>query len=267
MPRTINDDDSNVGFVATRPRSASRSTTKYSRSREGSGGYASEEEGDPKRPNGRGKKADMVVEPERDDREGDEGEAESEELADDEFIVEKILDHMVDQGVVKFRVKWEGYDDEEDITWEPEGTLREGAEVILEEYLASYGGIKKIISEASDVAKNKKRNRRSTTAAKVEKPPKRARKEHPLETPAPAPLREKQWRPPNGSWEDHIETIDVCDEADADTGKSRLVVYLNWKNGRKTKHNTEMVYKRCPQKMLRFYENHVRILKTNSDNE
>ncbi|KAL2888419.1 Chromatin-associated protein swi6 [Ceratocystis lukuohia] len=252
MPRATSDDDSNDVLVATRSRSASRSTTRNSGSREGSGDYASAEEGSqdalPKRPNGRGKKADIDVEPERDEREDAEAEAESEELADDEFIVEKILDHMVDQGVVKFRVKWEGYDDEEDITWEPEDTLREGAEVILEEYLASYGGIKKIISEANDVAKNKKRNRRSTGAAKVEKPPKRARKEHPLETPAPAPLREKQWKPPNGSWEDHIETIDVCDEADAETGKSRLVVYLNWKNGRKTKHNTEMVYKRCPQK-------------------
>lgn len=29
----------------------------------------------------------------------------------------------------------------------------------------------------------------------------------------------------------------------------KLVVFLNWKNGKKTKHNTDVIYRRCPQKV------------------
>ncbi|KAL5598642.1 hypothetical protein BROUX41_003435 [Berkeleyomyces rouxiae] len=299
MRTTISDDESDDGFIATLPLPARTSSANKSKTLAEEPYEHIDQDGEertPQKGSDDGKKKALVVkdskDKEKDKEEGEEEEEEeevqeeqhedqqqqeeeeeeassTEELADDEFIVEKILDHMVEKGVVKFRVKWEGYDAEEDITWEPESTLREGAEVILEDYLASYGGIEKVLKGATDAAKNKKRNRRSTNAAaaSIDKPPKRPRKEHPLETPAPAPVREKEWKPPNGSWEDHIETIDVCDEADTGTGAPKLVVYLNWKNGRKTKHTTEMVYKRCPQKMLRFYENHVRILRNYSDNE
>ena len=54
----------------------------------------------------------------------------------------------------------------------------------------------------------------------------------------------KQWSPPSGSWEDEIETIDGCEEDD----NGKLVVYLIWKNSQKTKHDTQVIYKKCPQK-------------------
>lgn len=80
---------------------------------------------------------------------------------------------------------------------------------------------------------------------------------------------------PSGSWEEDVESIDACQ----DEVSGALVIYLNWKNGQKTKHPTEVVYKRCPQKvsspivysrgqtlivpqMLRFYEKHIRIVKS-----
>lgn len=53
------------------------------------------------------------------------------------------------------------------------------------------------------------------------------------------------WQPPAGSWEDHIDSIDVA----KDDMSGKLVVFLNWKNGKKTKHNTDVVYRRCPQKV------------------
>ena len=56
----------------------------------------------------------------------------------------------------------------------------------------------------------------------------------------------KKWSPPSGSWEDEIETIDTCEE----DNDGYLIVYLTWKNGQKTKHDTEMVYKKCPQKVV-----------------
>ncbi|MBE3044121.1 hypothetical protein IMZ48_16430 [Candidatus Bathyarchaeota archaeon] len=58
-------------------------------------------------------------------------------------------------------------------------------------------------------------------------------------------MRAGAWDPPAGSWEDHIDSIDVSRDDDTD----KLIVFLNWKNGRKTKHATDVCYRRCPQKV------------------
>uniref|UniRef100_A0AC34G4Z3 Chromo domain-containing protein n=1 Tax=Panagrolaimus sp. ES5 TaxID=591445 RepID=A0AC34G4Z3_9BILA len=42
-----------------------------------------------------------------------------EQQNDDEYVVEKVLAEKVDGGKLKFLVKWVGYEDEEDQTWEP----------------------------------------------------------------------------------------------------------------------------------------------------
>ncbi|KAF5257290.1 hypothetical protein FOXYS1_12193 [Fusarium oxysporum] len=65
----------------------------------------------------------------------------------------------------------------------------------------------------------------------------------------------EQWTPPPGSWEEYIE-IDDC-QGDND---GNLIVYLAWKNGQRTKHGTQVIYEKCPQKMLRYYENHIKII-------
>ncbi|PKS11481.1 hypothetical protein jhhlp_003245 [Lomentospora prolificans] len=211
----------------------------------------------PRRPAavGNGKVAD---DEEEEDEEGDE----DEDMDEDVFVVEKILGHMLNkEGDLVFKVKWEGYEKKADQTWEPEDSLREGAAELLDEYLAGVGGREKIIEQTNEAIKTKKRGRKSTsaTAATAELANKRSKRNgHPAETTPPvSATKAGVWQPPAGSWEDHIETIDACE--DEATGK--LVVFLNWKNGKKTKHSTEVVYKRCPQKMLRFYENHVRIVK------
>ncbi|RSL96357.1 hypothetical protein CDV31_013497 [Fusarium ambrosium] len=54
-----------------------------------------------------------------------------------------------------------------------------------------------------------------------------------------------EWRPPAGDWEEHILTIDGCDEDDTGT----LVVYITWSGGQKTKHAASVVYRKCPQKV------------------
>ena len=42
----------------------------------------------------------------------------------DMFIVESILTHKRINNQYSFQVKWEGYDDPEDLTWEPIANLR-----------------------------------------------------------------------------------------------------------------------------------------------
>ncbi|KND90596.1 Chromatin-associated protein swi6 [Tolypocladium ophioglossoides CBS 100239] len=217
--------------------------------------------------------ADTNGDDEGEDEDEDEDEEEVEDLGEDEFIVEAIKKHMVDedvrrprsrpgalanppQGSLKFLVKWEGWEKKTDLTWEPEDNLMESASEILEIYFARIGGRDKIFKESDKAARGKKRSRASSGALAT----KRSRKNgaHPADSTPPA--TSKKWSPPAGSWEDEIESIDACE----DEGSGKLVVYLIWKNGRKTRHETSVIYKKCPQKMLQFYERHVKIIRDES---
>ncbi|KAI1814239.1 heterochromatin protein one [Poronia punctata] len=190
---------------------------------------------------------------------GDDEDEEDEDLDEDEYIVEKIIAHVVESdGSLKFKVKWEGYEDKADQTWESEDNLRENAALVLDDYLAGVGGRDEIIKQSKAGLKTKKRGRPSTgTPSNGTK--RRRNESHPASATPPAGTR--AWKPPQGSWEDHVESIDACH--DENTGK--LIVYLTWKDGQKTQHDTKVIYQRCPQKMLQFYERHVKIVSTTGD--
>lgn len=168
------------------------------------------------------------------------------------YVVEKILDHMIDpEGTPRFLVKWEGYEKKSDQTWEPEETLLEGAQEILKKYYVSIGGKEKVYEDTKKALNSKKRGRKSTASAGGDATPqqtqKRSRKNgsHPRDSEEPLTSRQAAWKPPAGSWEDHIAQLDACE--DEETGK--LMVYLTWKNGHKTQHETQVIYQRCPQKV------------------
>uniref|UniRef100_A0A2K6VVQ9 Chromo domain-containing protein n=1 Tax=Onchocerca volvulus TaxID=6282 RepID=A0A2K6VVQ9_ONCVO len=61
---------------------------------------------------------------------------EDEELDDDEFEVDHILNVAVMDGEVKYQVRWKGYGSDED-SWEPEENLKT-AQLILDEYIANH---------------------------------------------------------------------------------------------------------------------------------
>ncbi|KAI1446118.1 hypothetical protein F5Y02DRAFT_417414 [Annulohypoxylon stygium] len=195
-----------------------------------------------------------------DDNQGDEGdEEEGEDLDEDEYIVEKIISHVVEpNGVLKFKVKWEGYEKKSDQTWEDDENLKENASDVLEEYLKSVGGREKILEDVKAALKTKKRGRPSA-GTPTNGTKRRRNGEHPDS--ATPPASGKAWKVPVGSWEDEVDSIDACH--DENTGK--LIVYLTWKNGQKTQHDTKVVYQRCPQKMLQFYERHVKIVMSSSE--
>ncbi|KAM0461020.1 hypothetical protein ACHAO4_001819 [Trichoderma viride] len=119
----------------------------------------------------------------------------------------------------------------------------ESAGDILAKYLESIGGREKIFEETQEAAKGKKRSRTSSTAQSASTKRSKRNGTHPSESTPPA--TSDKWNPPAGSWEDEIDTIDACE----DEGSGRLIVYLVWKNGRKTKHDTKVIYKKCPQKV------------------
>ncbi|KAJ1721382.1 hypothetical protein LPJ61_006050 [Coemansia biformis] len=60
--------------------------------------------------------------------------------------------------------------------------------------------------------------------------------------------------PEDEDWEPLVDEINTIDRAQ----DGSLVVYICWKNGKSTEHPAEVAYKRCPQKMLQFYEGRLR---------
>jgi chromobox protein 1 len=59
-----------------------------------------------------------------DEQEDEQEDGSDDEEAEDEYSVDKILEHRFERGgVVKYKVKWLGYEDEADMTWEPAANL------------------------------------------------------------------------------------------------------------------------------------------------
>lgn len=135
---------------------------------------------------------------------------------------------------------------------------RETAPQILNDYLASLGG-KEAIMEAHEekleaAKKGKKRARSSTGVDTPSNGTKRGRKgknDHPLDTTPPASAS-REFAPPTGNWEEEVRDIDACEGKDG-----KPIVFVTWKNGNKSQHPLAQIYKRCPQKMLQFYERHL----------
>ncbi|KAK3295135.1 uncharacterized protein B0H64DRAFT_394344 [Chaetomium fimeti] len=179
---------------------------------------------------------------EGDDEEGDD---DDEDLDEEVYVVEKIMSHMIDKGKPLFEVKWEGYEKKSDRTWEPEENLIDNASDALNEYLQSIGGRDKLYEDSANALKNKKRGRPSSSTPQASGKRSRRNGDHPADEEPPLSAKAVTWKPPPGSWEEHIDHLDACE----DEVSGNLMVYLTWKNGHKTQHSTKVIYQRCPQKV------------------
>ncbi len=125
----------------------------------------------------------------------------------------------------------------------------ENASEVLNEYLETIGGRAKLFEDSAKALKTKKRSRASssTPQAASSGSGKRSRKNNGYQDDSEPPLSAKAvtWKPPPGSWEEHVAHLDACEDEESGS----LVVYLTWKNGKKTQHSTQVVYQRCPQKV------------------
>ncbi|EAT79442.2 hypothetical protein SNOG_13115 [Parastagonospora nodorum SN15] len=149
---------------------------------------------------------------------------------------------VTNQGELVFNVKWQGYDDPKDQTWEPEANMA-GAIDVMNEYFDELGGR----PEPKGPGKRKGRPSGANKSGSG--------------TPASTAKRVKQdreWSPPHGSWEDDVDYIDTVEEkVDPRTGELSKFAYLVWKNDKKTQHPLKHIYQKCPQKMLLYYESHL----------
>ncbi|KAG9187179.1 hypothetical protein G6011_05050 [Alternaria panax] len=196
---------------------------------------SSDSEDVPAQPTGKGKsKQPAEPDPVEDDEE------DGSDVGEDEYVVEAIHNHRFHKGVLQFDVKWEGYDDPKDRTWEAEENM-EGAVDVLNEYFKKIGG-------RPEPKGQKRKGRPSAAGAKSESgTPVSSTKR------AKADKEEKkvaQWSPPPGSWEHDVAYIDTVEQTkNPKTGELEVFAYLVWNNEQKTQHPLKH--------MLGYYESHL----------
>lgn len=126
---------------------------------------------------------------------------------------------------------------------------RAGAKDILNKYYSSVGG-RPSEPETNGTAKKRKSSTHLTgdTDSQTSKRPRKSNVDDEEEN-------TKQWLPPaNKQWEDYVATVQTIE---LDAKDKELYAFLEWRNGKKTKVNIGQAYKKCPMKMLKFYEQHL----------
>ncbi|CAG8546658.1 5021_t:CDS:2, partial [Paraglomus occultum] len=187
--------------------------------------------------------------------ENNEGE-EMEEDGEDEYEVEAIVDHKKTKGIMKYYIKWKGYPSDEN-TWESADNLncddlvqaywlqskeRNNKEKKKKHKYKTKGGSSKR-SETPDrfEEKDAKRQRIRDRTDENDKT-RRNRTKH---------TREKSDNDEDEDWDNQITSVETVTR---DEKSNELMVYLRWKNGDTSKHTAKEANRKCPQKMIKFYE-------------
>ncbi|KAJ5727284.1 hypothetical protein N7493_005104 [Penicillium malachiteum] len=188
------------------------------------------------------------------------------------YVVEKITGHdFMDDGSLMLLVKWKGYEKKEDMTYEPEEGLKEGASDAVKAYYKKIGGRPKKPSPKPAAKSGPGHKRKSINETKEEEEPastpaaepKKRRKSAPRATTSETPAltedtsdaeAESNWVPRGKNWDKELDTVDTIIR---DPQSNGLYALLLWTNGKKSKISIETCYEKCPKKMLKFYEQHL----------
>ncbi|GHJ90317.1 hypothetical protein NliqN6_6719 [Naganishia liquefaciens] len=201
---------------------------------------------------GAGKAADVAADDDDDDDE------------DEEYEIEDILGHELKNGQYRYLVSWAGYGPEHN-SWTLERDF--GSTEIIDDYWSKQGGR----PAPSSTSKSKKRaasasqtnNSKRTGSSqpqqnkKADRDGQRARAER--EEAELERLAQEHQDPVSqykdlANWEDSVQKISTVERGP----NNRLVVYMIMKDGSKTAQDSSVANARCPQKMLEFYESHLK---------
>ncbi|GMK55883.1 hypothetical protein CspeluHIS016_0209390 [Cutaneotrichosporon spelunceum] len=173
----------------------------------------------------------------------DDGEEEEEE-----YEVEGIVGHKMEKGKWKYLVSWKGYGSEHN-TWEPETNL-EHARDMIDAYIATQP------------KHAPKRGRPSGTPSKPSA--KRGRPSKASQAKVTVADNELAFSDTHNDpfdkfmdipdWEPLVKQVDTMERG----SNGKLAVFLTMKSGERFAQTTDVVYKRCPQTMLRFYEKYLK---------
>ncbi|TPX71439.1 hypothetical protein SpCBS45565_g01018 [Spizellomyces sp. 'palustris'] len=246
-----------------------------------------------------------------------------EEESDEEpetYEVERIDGYRCLRGVEQYRIKWEGYP-EEDNTWEPVENIH--ATDLIQEYWKSQAN--QGLTKTGTVARSQIAAAKAAAQAgkvsndnEAEDPVPKLTKRKPLRTTAEAddPKGKRPKYELNGesglvpakdededdmrvydqeveldpeiadaeSWEDLVAEVETIEQGHTE---SELVVFILWKDGRRSMHSSIVANKKCPQavsmpeqpppqgntkpdfgyQMISFYESHIRFRRPEDGDE
>nr|POE49056.1 chromo domain-containing protein 2 [Quercus suber] len=200
---------------------------------------------------------------------GDDEDDDDEDVDEDEYRVEKILKHGFsgDDNHVVYLIKWLGFEKKADQTWEPLENLT-GAPELLDEYHEKIGGVPVYEPKGSVAARNGKgRKRGAVDAFETLTAPDGDKKQKKVGRKSNGVAAEDEGEAkkvlPSGQWETDITRISSVleEEKQAQGGKGKiekqLTVFVQWNTGQKTQHPMAMIRRKCPQRLLDYYEQHL----------
>ncbi|KAF9081724.1 hypothetical protein BGX23_000522 [Mortierella sp. AD031] len=220
-----------------------------------------------------------------------EEEEEEKEEEEEEYEVERVVGHKRVRGLLKYNLKWKGYS-EDDNTWEKEDGVF--CTDLVEEYWTRYeqaGGSRTDLNGADGVAPKQEAARQqkpkspappkatkatkatASTAgrgsrkdrdgdtvmeiapAKRQKTSSTHKKSRKADEGGAESVDENKWMPPKSwvSWEDRVDIVQTVERCN-----QKLQVRLIWNNGKETQHPIEAAHQKCPQKLIQFYESHIK---------
>ncbi|KAF8938658.1 hypothetical protein BGZ47_008480 [Haplosporangium gracile] len=218
----------------------------------------------------------------KDNDEDDDEEASGEAV----YEVERVVGHKHTKGKLQYHLKWNGYDSDEN-TWEDKENVY--CVDLIEAYwgrLEQAGGsrtdskgkdgvpVKKEPTRTakSNGAKTTKKDRDGDTVMDMA-PAKRQKTSNTSKEVKKAEggfedgassnnnsnyninINSSGWTPPKSwiSWEQKVESILTVERSN-----QKLLIRLQWNNGRETQHPIEIAHQKCPQKLIQFYESHIK---------
>ncbi|CAG8553628.1 6769_t:CDS:2 [Funneliformis caledonium] len=157
----------------------------------------------------------------------DENLVSEEEESDDEYIVEKILEHRIKKGITQYYLKWKGFP-EEDNTWENESDIF--ATELVEEYWKKKNETSKTKKEESFDKISKKLNMITNNQDKLRK---RKFSDSFIEEPDFSLLED--YPPPDlTNWEEAVDDVETVERDSEDNDKILLIRFyekhLRFKN-------------------------------------
>ncbi|CAG8784046.1 7369_t:CDS:2 [Gigaspora margarita] len=181
----------------------------------------------------------------------DESEADTAEGKEEEYVVEKVLDHRENGNITQFLLKWAGYDSE-DNTWEDEENIY--AKDLIEEYWERRKNNKKSTNKKglSKLEKQLTNSTKKTTNASQQKTARKLKYMEQDSHDSDYSIDEEYPPPSLTNWEDEVEEVETVERSIKDNGG--LLIYLNWywctgKNGHRTVHPAAEANLKCPQKV------------------
>ncbi|KAJ8663918.1 hypothetical protein O0I10_000193 [Lichtheimia ornata] len=179
---------------------------------------------------------------------------------EEEYEVERIVDHKrLTRGRYKYLIKWKGYSDEEN-TWESEDNI--AAPELMDEYWRNHG-------DDADTARENKRKRVTTPdedARAMPPPPPRT----PRRTRQDDNQRQRLGRrtvkfnghdvivddayPQNADnidWEKEVKAVELV----GPQANGGLEAVIQWNDGKYSLHPCPLLHRKCPIKLLKYYEN------------